>query len=175
MPVCRRLAWCEPAASLQQVAGADAELDAIAARLDGLLAATSDIGSELAAYRDRLDADPQRLEQIEARRAVLGGLLRRYGDDVDAVLEWATAAQRRLDELDVSDDAIARLTRERDELGERAAELAARLSRSERSRRAKLAAAVTAELARSGDGIRPGADRGAPARCVQAGAANAHR
>ena len=37
---------------------------------------------------------PQRLEQIEARRAVLAGLLRRYGEDIDAVLEWAESARR---------------------------------------------------------------------------------
>ena len=132
--------------SLHNIAGADPELDDIAVRLDGLLAATSDIGSELAAYRDRLDADPQRLEQIELRRAALGSLLRRYGDDVEAVLEWAAAARRRLEELDVSDEAIERLTRERDELAARAAELAAGLTALRSTAAAKLAVAVTGEL-----------------------------
>ena len=114
----------------------------IADRLDDIIAAAADLGTDLGTYRDRLDADPQRLEQIEARRAVLGGLMRRYGEDVSAVLKWAESAQARLDELDVSDEALARLAAERDELGRRAAELAAEVTAQRQ---------VAAEHARFGD------------------------
>jgi DNA repair protein RecN (Recombination protein N) len=133
--------------ALDQVAGADAELDALATRLDEVVALVSDIGAELAAYRDRLDADPQRLAQLESRRAVLAGLLRRYGEDISAVLAWADSSRLRLAELDVSDDALARLAQERDELADRAALLGAELSARRTVAATKLAAAVTVELA----------------------------
>ncbi len=133
--------------ALDQVAGADPELDGLSARLGELIALVSDVGSELASYRDRLDADPQRLAELEARRAVLGGLLRRYGDDIAAVLTWAESARLRLAELDVSDEALARMADERDELAARVGVLAAELTTRRTVAAAKLASAVTAELA----------------------------
>jgi DNA repair protein RecN (Recombination protein N) len=133
--------------ALSQTAGTDSELDVLSARLDGLMAAASDVGAELAAYRDGLEADPARLDRVEARRAALSGLLRRYGENIAAVLEWAQSARGRLDELDVSDDALARLTEERDELARQAGVLAAQLSAQRRVAAEKLAEAITAELA----------------------------
>ncbi|MCU1658287.1 MAG: repair protein RecN, partial [Pseudonocardiales bacterium] len=103
--------------TLGQQAGADAELDELAQRLDELAAVITDLGGDLLAYTEQLDADPARLEQIEARRGVLGGLVRKYGDthgDIDSVLRWAEQARARLAELDVSDSALAALAAQRD-------------------------------------------------------------
>jgi DNA repair protein RecN (Recombination protein N) len=133
--------------ALSQAFGADDELDAIAGRVDELIAAAGDIGADLATYRDRLDADPLRLEQLEARRSVLGGLLRRYGEDVASVLKWADTAQVRLDELDVSDDAMARLAAERDTFAALAADLASEVSAKRRAAAGRLARAISDELA----------------------------
>ena len=58
-----------------------------------------------AAYPAGLDADPARLEQIEARRAVLAALVRKYGDDLGrrSTSSWlGRRGPRRLAELDVS-------------------------------------------------------------------------
>jgi DNA repair protein RecN (Recombination protein N) len=126
--------------------GADHELDALGTRLDGLVASVADVGAELAAYRDQLDADPQRLARVEERRGVLTTLTRRYGPDLDAVLEWAASARQRLESLDVSDEALERLAARRDELAATTTELAIAVS-NERSRvAAKLAAAITDEI-----------------------------
>lgn len=136
--------------AVSQQAGADPALDALADRLAELSAQTADLGAEFGQYTDQLDADPARLEQIEARRAVLGGLVRRYADgpdpDVDAVLAWHEAAGRRLAELDVSDEAIAELTRRRDAAAERVAALATTLTARRSAAADELAAAVSAEL-----------------------------
>jgi DNA repair protein RecN (Recombination protein N) len=136
--------------SLAQQAGADAALDALAQRLVELSTQVADLGSEFGAYTDQLDADPARLEQIEARRAVLGGLVRRYADgpeaSIDAVLAWQESAGRRLAELDVSDEALAELARHRDAAADVVARLAAALTERRRSAGAELAAAVSTEL-----------------------------
>ncbi len=133
--------------ALSQQTGADTELDALAARLADLDALVTDLGAELAGYGERLDADPQRLAEVEERRAVLAGLTRKYGDDIDAVLEWADAARKQLAELDVSDEALAVLAAERDAAAAQAATLAADISARRTEAAAQLSKAITAELA----------------------------
>ena len=132
--------------ALVQQAGDDPELDALGHRLAELSAAAADVGAELAAYGERLDADPERLAQAEARRAVLTGLTRRYGDDIDAVLAWAEAARQRLVDLDVSDEALAALRAERDRAAKDAATLASAISMRRTQAAAKLGQAITDEL-----------------------------
>ena len=59
--------------ALDQQAGADPELDALAVRLTELSSLAADLGGEFGAYADQVEADPARLEQIEQRRSVLAG------------------------------------------------------------------------------------------------------
>src|SRR6266536_3196347 len=124
----------------------DPELDARGHRLAELSAAAADVGAELAAYGERLDADPERLAQAEARRAVLTGLTRKYGDDIDAVLAWGEGARQRLVDLDVSDEALAALRAERDRAAKDAATLASAISMRRTQAAAKLGQAITDEL-----------------------------
>ncbi len=126
--------------------GADAELDSLARRMIELSDLAVDLAGDLRNYRDGLDADPGRLAEVEARRAILAGLVRRYGEDLDAVLDWAAGARERLHELDVSDEALEALARERDARAQRCAELAVELSRARSEAATRLSAAVTAEL-----------------------------
>lgn len=141
----------DAARALGQVAGEDTELDSLATRVSELSSLALDLGAEFGAYVEQLEADPARLEQIEARRSVLAALVRRYGDgpepSVASVLDWAERAAKRLAEIDVSDEAIASLTGERDAAAARAGALAAQLTRARRNGAARLSAAVTAELA----------------------------
>jgi DNA repair protein RecN (Recombination protein N) len=145
--------------ALNQQAAADPALASLAERAAGLAATAADLGSELSAYRDGLDADPGRLAEIEGRRAELISLTRRYGTGhslaggattagtVAQVLAWAEAAQQRLSELDVSDEALNAL---RTEVVDSAAQCAAQaqvLTGRRRVEADRLADAITAELA----------------------------
>jgi DNA repair protein RecN (Recombination protein N) len=132
--------------ALAQQAGDDPELDALAARLIDLAAVVTDLGVELAAYRERLDADPERLARVEQRRAVLTGLTRKYGDDLEAVLEWAGSAREQLAGLDVSEETLAALAAERDAAAARAAALAAGISARRAEAAERLGKAITDEL-----------------------------
>ncbi|WP_200261310.1 DNA repair protein RecN [Streptomyces sp. HSG2] len=138
------------------VAGAQRALDGACAHdpaLAGLADRVREIGillhdaaGELAGYAGDLEADPPRLAAVEARRADLTALTRKYGEDVTAVLAWAERSAGRLATLDGDDERIEELTAERDALR---AELArsARLLTDVRTRAAeRFAAAVTAEL-----------------------------
>ena len=135
---------------LDQQAGADPELDQLAARLTDIIALVTDLGADLGAYEAGLDADPERLEQLEARRAVLAALVRKYADgpepDLGGVAAWASAAAERLQHLDVSDEALAALAERRDRCREEVVRLAGELSQQRREAAVRLGEAVTAEL-----------------------------
>lgn len=120
------------------------ELDRRLADL-GYLAA--DLGADLSGYVSDIELDPARLAWVQQRRADLSGLMRKYGDTVDEVLEWARKGTARLDVLLNAEDTLAglgaRLEALRCELGE----AAAALTRARREAATGLAAAVTEELA----------------------------
>ena len=72
----------------------------------------ADLAADLAGYLADLDADPARLAAVQARRAELAGLTRRYGDTVDEVLQWSRTAAIQLTELRCADDRLAVLETE---------------------------------------------------------------
>ncbi|WP_111767118.1 DNA repair protein RecN [Nakamurella deserti] len=107
----------------------------------------TDVGMELSAYLDELDADPERLQTIMERQAVLRTLTRRYGADVDAVLDWAESARVELASLDTSDEAIAALREQEKKLASAVVAAGKRLTKARTARAEELGAAATAELA----------------------------
>ena len=124
----------------------DSELAALQHRVEEIAYLVADVGSELGSYLDRLDADPARLAEVEDRRALLRTLTRKYGADVDGVLEWARQAEQRLAGMDTSEEALALLAARRDEAAVALGELAASLSRARARAADRFSDAVTAEL-----------------------------
>jgi DNA repair protein RecN (Recombination protein N) len=86
--------------TLEHVAEHDAELGAAAARLAEVGFLLNDIATELASYQAGLDSEgPERLAEIEDRRAALAKLVRKYAPSIDEVLVWTENARIRFDEL----------------------------------------------------------------------------
>ena len=135
------------AQSLEPGADLDPALAQLHTRLAevGILAA--DLATELASYAEGVEADPARLAVAQDRVAALRGLTRRYGEDVAAVLEWASAAGLRLADLDDDGSRVARLEQEQARLRVELAEQAWSVSRARQSAADRLAALVGAELA----------------------------
>jgi DNA repair protein RecN (Recombination protein N) len=132
---------------LGQVAGTDAELDALNDRLAELSATASDIGSELAGYQAQLEADPARLAAVHERRAALNTLTRKYGADLSAVLSWAAEAGQRLVAADTSDEALAALAAERELAATQYIRAASSVGTERRLAAQKLSDLITGELA----------------------------
>lgn len=136
--------------ALEAVRAHDPALAALADRLGEVHILLSDIAGELAGYADDLDADPLRLAAVEERRAALGQLTRKYGEDGEgmaAVLAWAERSADRLTELEGDDDRIGELTAERDALRVELADLARTLTEARADAAKRFADAVTEELA----------------------------
>ncbi len=102
-------------AALRPLTGVDAELDAVAARVEALATEAQDAGLELAGYADGLDVDPQRLDALRERSADLARLTRKYGEgpagslDPGAVAAYAAGARQRLVVLAGGDERAAAL------------------------------------------------------------------
>src|SRR5512139_1051737 len=132
--------------ALESVREHDAELAGLADRLAEAGYLISDVGAELAAYGESIEADPARLAVVQERRATLTALTRKYGDTIDDVLAWAERSAARLTELTGDDERIEELRAEHGELTARLGELAGELTGVRRQAAERFSAAVTEEL-----------------------------
>jgi DNA repair protein RecN (Recombination protein N) len=128
----------------------DPTLVMLAQDLNDAVAVVSDVAGQLASYVADLDADPARLAEVMDRRAVISALVRKYadvGEGVDGVLAWAEDARRRLEELDVSDEALETLEAARDAARAEVDDIGAQVSAGRRAAADGFAAEVGRELA----------------------------
>jgi DNA repair protein RecN (Recombination protein N) len=133
--------------TLEHVAEHDEELGSAAARLAEVGFLLNDIATELASYQASLDTEgPERLAEIEDRRAALAKLVRKYAPSIDEVLVWAEEARARFEELQDDSTRIealdADVTRTEVELRKQAAAL----SKIRKKAAKDLSARVSAEL-----------------------------
>jgi DNA repair protein RecN (Recombination protein N) len=73
-----------------------------------------DISHELREYRDRVEADPTRLEAVEERLDLLKRLMRKYGATIAEVIAFGEEATKKLEEL-TGGEANVEALREREE------------------------------------------------------------
>ncbi|MCL1991958.1 MAG: DNA repair protein RecN [Spirochaetes bacterium] len=103
--------------ALDNALSVDSSLGEISKRLEDLYYEAEDIAGELRAYRDSLTYDPQRLEAVDERLALLYKLKKKYakdpavvdaaagagagdaGNDEEAILLYKTRAQAEIDTL----------------------------------------------------------------------------
>jgi DNA repair protein RecN (Recombination protein N) len=124
----------------------DAALQGLGRQLSDALTVVGDVSREIGGFLSDLPTDASALETKLARQGELRSLTRKYAADVDGVLSWAAEAQGRLAQLDVSEEALAALAANVDELAARLARAAGDLSALRTKTAKKLAKAVTAEL-----------------------------
>ena len=133
--------------SLEKVALHDPALPPIAEALQAATVAITDISAQLSSYLSDLDADGGReLEVVQERRAQLSQLTRKYGGDLDRVLDYFESGSGRLLELDNDDDRISALTAEVAADRQQLVALAEQLSAIRRAAAQRMSDGVTAEL-----------------------------
>lgn len=124
----------------------DESLTGLLARLTEVSILLNELGADAAGYLAGLSSDPQRLGNLQSRRAELTTLIRSYGATVDEVIAWASEAGLRLIELEGGDDHLASLTAEEAELTQQVTELAELLTTARTHGADKLGRAVSDEL-----------------------------
>ncbi|WP_180540486.1 DNA repair protein RecN [Nevskia soli] len=132
---------------LEDVGRIDSALEDIRATLDPAVIAVQEASYALRDYLDRLEADPDRLDAIETRLALIERLKRKYGGSLDAVLVFLADVERQIAGLENADQRLAELEYDQRLLTAAFSELSAQLSEIRKKAAAKLSKAVEAELA----------------------------
>ena len=104
------------------------------------------LADDVSAYLSRLDADPERLAQIHARRAAIKDALRGRAGDIESLLTWADLARGRVKELSAPASDPAVVERELAQAQRRVLDVGARLSKARARLASELAAGVNDEL-----------------------------
>jgi len=128
---------------IQSLCDTDENLKGIAEVLDSALIQSREATSELRDYMDRLEIDPQRLEEIEQRLATITDLSRKHHVRPEELPALLPQLQEQLSELE---NAEGRLNNLEDDINKAAADykkLADKLSQSRTKAAKKLSKAVT--------------------------------
>jgi len=127
---------------LGAAADLDAQLAPLHERLQALLFEAQDLGGELRAYLESIEAPPGRLEAVEERLAVFARLERKHGGTTADVLAHAERCRARRGELEGAEVALSALETELAEAAKGLDAVAAELSAARHGAAPELAAAV---------------------------------
>jgi len=79
-------------------------------QLEGLSELLDDIATSMRSYPDSINSDPQRLQELEARLAMLETLKRKYGNSVEDILQFGRSTLEQLNRIEHSSGKLAELT-----------------------------------------------------------------
>ena len=132
--------------ALEELAQYDAKFGPLAEALESARATVDDAALEIRSYLDRLEADPERLNEVESRLALIEKLKRKYGRTLDEVLEYGRQAGERLGELESRDETLAKVEKEQQQLADQFVAAAQKLSDRRRGAAEQLEKQVEKEL-----------------------------
>ena len=131
---------------LLSLCGLDKSLEPIHARLEGTFYELEDIADQLRTYRDQVEYNPQRMEEVESRLDSLYRLKRKYGETIRQILDYQDEAAQTLRELSVSSKRIAELKQTIQEKLDYTRDRAMELSQQRQGCAAELQACIEREL-----------------------------
>ena len=137
----------EATAALMSLAEVDAAMTSTSQRSQALAEEISQLATELKAYLEQVQPDPLRLDEVEARLGLIDDLRRKYGDDVEAILQYEAQASEELESIVHSEERLEALKVEEGELLIRLAALGGTLSQVRRNSAEELSAEIVGHLA----------------------------
>ncbi len=132
--------------NLAQLAALDPGAAKMAEEIGGFTYLAEDHAMALRQYRDALESDPYRLDQVNERLDLIQQLKRKYGQSIEEILAYAAEGERELQQLESMDQLIAKLQEEVAALAAESCRLAGQLSASRRQVAVELEAAMATEL-----------------------------
>lgn len=129
------------------VAGVDsAVLNPLLEQMQSAYYQLEDAAFQLRDYRDGIEFNPARLEQIEDRLSLIATLRRKYGDDVGEMIAYAERIQQELLLIENKDETIKRIERDAEREKEILLTVGSKLSKLRQDAAKQLAAGIEAEL-----------------------------
>lgn len=132
--------------NLAQLAAIDPGIVKLSEDITGYTFLAEDYVHELKEYRDSLQNDPYRQEQVAERLDLIQQLKRKYGVSVESILDFAEQGEIELERLDNMDKVIAALEKEFAVLQQDMCEKAKLLSEKRKITATTLETAMTGEL-----------------------------
>ncbi len=133
--------------ALARLARIDPDTERLSDQLTEAEALLDDLARELERYRDAVEFNPQRLQQVEERSHLIHSLERKYGDGIEEVLHYAERAAAELETITHAGERIAELEAAENELLAELGRRGAALSAARRSAGERMARAIEGELA----------------------------
>ena len=139
-------ALAEAAQSLRAAAELDADLKSAWETAEAILEQAQDLSRSLGRYAEIVETNPDRLDAVEERIAVLDDLKRRHGGTIEAVIERGDQIATELAALESTPRNLAALTAEETGLNADLLEQAASLSAERSYAAARLGRALESEI-----------------------------
>ncbi|MBL8156719.1 MAG: DNA repair protein RecN [Anaerolineae bacterium] len=131
---------------LGKLANIDTDMKEDAELADSLSVEAEELALALRRYADRVEYNPDRLDEVEERLEVINKLRRRYGASIEAVLQYAEKARKELENIENSDERLEKLRGDEDKLLHHVGEVADRISKVRQMMGQKMGERVVAEL-----------------------------
>jgi len=132
--------------SLQDLTRLDASRNNLLELADSFSTGLSELTRDLVEYRDQIEFNPHRLEEVEERLALLQSLKRKYGGEISAVLKYLIKAKAELDGITRAEERIGELDRRSEELMVTLEEVNLELTKRRRTAAEMLSKAIETEL-----------------------------
>ena len=132
--------------ALSALARIDATRNTARDSLHGAAEQLAELSRELRAYRESVEFNPRRLEQVEERLELIANLKRKYGESILAIGEYAGKAQREMEGITHADERMTELAAQEEQRLRSVGSLGAALSEKRRAAGAELARGIEAEL-----------------------------
>ncbi len=136
--------------ALRRLVAIDSSLKDALSILDDAYINVQELTRDVQSYRDRLEFDPGRLEEIDTRLEVLRALKKKYGGNVAAVLDYLARAEGELADIASGGESRAVLEEQIRKVKSQMGQLGGKLSQVRTRAGRKLTSAVKKELGELG-------------------------
>lgn len=122
------------------------EISPLYERLNSAAIEMEDVSEEIGSLLDSLDVDPKRFDYLNQRSDELRRIMKKYGPELDDVLETLENSQNELDELSGAEQSLDELNKEKERLLAEVSKKAKALSVHRKKAGERFVAQVTEEL-----------------------------
>ncbi len=131
---------------LEELGAIDNRFKPFAETLEAVRVQVEDVADSLREQTDEFEFEPEELEQLNARLALIGQLKRKYGPDIESILEYRRRAGAEIEAFESRDERIARLEEEHARLLKKTETKASALSKKRKQAAKKLDGRITEAL-----------------------------
>jgi DNA repair protein RecN (Recombination protein N) len=132
--------------ALEGLGEIDEQFRPLSEQLGVIRAMLDDFCTELRGQTEELEFDPHELESLNQRISQIGGLKRKFGDSIDAILAYRDQAVEEIARFDQRDKTIAELLAQCGKLAKAAEQAALELSKKRQAAAARLDKKVSSAL-----------------------------